>query len=158
MAQNIDILIRENRELTTESLGKPGPKPNLNAEGLPNPIEKQILKSLKKQKKMAINLDSVFSFCGIRFGWDPVIGLIPIIGDFGGTVLGTLFILAAIKRFNPSFGIILLMVINVILDMLVGIFPVIGDFVDVLFKANLRNYNLIEKHVMKKHQISELPR
>ena len=38
------------------------------------------------------------------------------------------------------------MVLNAALDMLVGLVPILGDLVDVGWKANLRNLALLERH------------
>jgi hypothetical protein len=38
------------------------------------------------------------------------------------------------------------MVLNAALDMLLGVVPVLGDLVDIGWKANLRNLALLERH------------
>jgi hypothetical protein len=92
-------------------------------------------------------LDDGFRIPGtqIRFGLDPILGLLlPGVGDAAGA-LGTfsLFLLA-LRRGVPNV-VLLRMALNVGVDALLGILPVIGDLFDLGFKANRRNLALIEQ-------------
>ncbi|KAJ2586231.1 hypothetical protein EV177_009802 [Coemansia sp. RSA 1804] len=96
-------------------------------------------------------MDSKFTCCCMfKFGLESLIGLIPIIGDFAG-VIASLMLVACIRRqFELPAFIVSQMFINIALDFGVGLIPILGDIVDVMFKANMRNYNLVQKYVKDK--------
>ncbi len=80
------------------------------------------------------------------FGIDPIIGLLPAGGDMIGTVLSAYIVLEG-ARFRLSLPTLTRMVFNVLLEMIVGVIPFIGDLFDVGWKANARNLRLIESHL-----------
>ncbi|MEX2118421.1 MAG: DUF4112 domain-containing protein [Pirellulales bacterium] len=92
--------------------------------------------------------DSVFRVPGLgwRFGWDPLIGLIPGIGDTATTLI-SLYILTAAARKGVSRGTMLRMAMNVAVDYLVGSIPLVGDLFDAYWKANQRNVALLRRRV-----------
>ena len=73
-------------------------------------------------------LDDAFRVPGttIRFGWDPLIGLVPWAGDVLTAVLSGAIILQAHHLGVPRV-VQLRMIANVAIDVLVGAIPVIGD-------------------------------
>jgi hypothetical protein len=93
-------------------------------------------------------LDSAFSIPGtrIRFGLDPLIGLVPGIGDAVGAVFSGYLILQA-SRLGAPRSTITRMIANVAIDTVVGWVPLLGDLFDVGWKANTRNLALLEQHV-----------
>lgn len=91
--------------------------------------------------------DDLFQIPGtrIRFGLDPIIGLIPGAGDLtAGAISG--LIMLAMARYGASGEVILKMTGNILLDYLLGSIPVIGDVFDIGFQANRRNLRLMEEH------------
>ncbi len=75
---------------------------------------------------------------------DPLIGLVlPGIGDAIGSVIG-FYIVAVAWRRRVSPVIIARMILNLGLDMVLGILPIVGDALDFSFKANQRNAKLLE--------------
>jgi len=82
---------------------------------------------------------------GYRIGIDPIIGLIPGIGDVIGTVFSFYIIYEAIRLGIPK-RILLRMCGNVLLESIVGEIPILGDIFDAVWKANIRNLQLIELH------------
>jgi hypothetical protein len=79
-----------------------------------------------------------------RFGLDPILGFVfPAVGDLVGSALGLYIVGIAIKRRLPKVA-IARMLLNLGIDMVVGIIPFIGDAADVAFKANERNLRLLE--------------
>jgi hypothetical protein len=78
----------------------------------------------------------------IRFGLDGIVGFIPGIGDFIGGIASCIIILAAWAR-GVSYVTISRMVANVGIEVLVGSVPVLGDFFDIAWRANRRNYALL---------------
>ena len=82
---------------------------------------------------------------GYRIGLDPIIGLIPGIGDVVASALSIWLIWDAaclgLKKRH-----LLLMVINVLVETLAGTIPLIGDIFDAAWKANAKNMQLVETH------------
>jgi hypothetical protein len=92
-------------------------------------------------------LDSQFRMPGtnFRFGIDPLIGLIPGVGDFV-TFLISSMMLATLARNGASGYVLARMVFNVVLDTLIGAIPIAGDLFDFAFKSNQRNLRLLQEH------------
>jgi len=79
-------------------------------------------------------------------GLDPILGLIPGIGDAAGAVLAAWIIVEAF-RMGASRATLVRMAGNVALDAGLGAIPVLGDIFDFAWKANLRNVALLERHL-----------
>lgn len=78
---------------------------------------------------------------------DPLIGmLLPGIGDVLGSVAGLYIVVLAVRR-RVSRLVIARMLLNLGLDALFGLVPVVGDIVDFKFKANRRNADLLAARV-----------
>ena len=82
----------------------------------------------------------------LRFGLDPILGLIPGAGDAAGAVLAGWILVEAI-RLGASRATVIRIAGNVALDAVVGAVPVLGDIFDFAWKANLRNVALLERHL-----------
>lgn len=78
---------------------------------------------------------------GYRIGLDPIIGLIPGIGDVLSTLISAALIVQAQRAGIPR-ATLLRMVANVGIDAVVGAIPVAGDVFDFAFKANQKNLQL----------------
>jgi hypothetical protein len=100
-------------------------------------------------------LDSWFRIPGtsIRFGLDGIIGLVPGIGDILAGLASCIIILAAWARGAP-YVTIARMLMNLALDVIIGTVPLFGDFFDIAWKANRRNYALLTRHLEhpRRHQ------
>lgn len=81
---------------------------------------------------------------GIRFGLDPILGLVPGLGDVAGAMLSGYLVLLA-SRAGASRTTILRMLANVAVDTAGGSLPVLGDAFDVAWKSNSRNLALLER-------------
>lgn len=79
----------------------------------------------------------------IRFGLDGIIGLVPGVGDVIGGIASSVIIMAAWMRGVPYIT-VTRMVVNVGIEVLVGTIPIVGDMFDVAWRANRRNYALLE--------------
>ena len=92
-------------------------------------------------------LDDAFRVPGtsITFGWDPLIGLVPWVGDVLTAVFSCAIILQAHHTRVPRV-VQLRMVMNVAIDVIVGVLPVVGDVADVFWKSNAKNFALLERH------------
>ena len=98
-------------------------------------------------RRWAVLLDSAFRIpgTGIRFGLDAIVGLIPGLGDISTPVFAALLLLHAVRMRLPLV-VQARMVFNAGFDMLIGMVPILGDLVDIGWKANLRNLALLERH------------
>jgi hypothetical protein len=81
---------------------------------------------------------------GIRFGLDPILGLVPGLGDVAGAALACYLVLLA-QRLGAPRAVLLRMLGNVAADTIGGTVPLIGDAFDVAFKSNTRNLALLER-------------
>ena len=104
-------------------------------------------RALPALRKWAVLLDSAFQVPGtrMRFGIDPIIGLLPGGGDLITGFFSVVILLHAVRLRIPKV-IVGRMVINAGLDLVTGVVPVLGDLFDAGFKANLRNLALLERH------------
>jgi hypothetical protein len=74
---------------------------------------------------------------------DPLVGLVlPGIGDVLGSLLGLYIVIVAARR-RVSLIVIARMLINLLVDMVIGVIPLVGDSADFAFKANKRNVQLL---------------
>jgi hypothetical protein len=103
--------------------------------------------TLEAMRRYAVLLDSQFRIPGtrIRFGLDAILGLIPGVGDISTPAFAALLLVQGVRMRLPIV-VQARMVLNSAIDMLVGFVPVLGDLVDIGFKANLRNLALLERH------------
>ena len=92
-------------------------------------------------------LDDIFRIpmTGIRFGLDPVIGLIPGVGDWITGAISFLILVAGWRRGLPRVA-LARMVVNIGIDSLVGTMPVLGDLFDVGWKSNRKNFTLLQAY------------
>ena len=81
-----------------------------------------------------------------RFGLDPIVGLIPVIGDSASAIVSALTLLYAARCGLPKI-LLARMSLNVLINEFVGIIPVIGDAFSFWFKSNTRNYELLQRHM-----------
>ncbi|MEH1795309.1 DUF4112 domain-containing protein [Nostoc sp.] len=104
--------------------------------------------TLKRLRQLSRLLDNIVTIPGtkIGFGLDPILGLIPIGGDFLGVMFSSYIILEA-ARLGVSRATLGKMVFNVIVDGLVGTVPVLGDFFDFAWRANTNNIKLLEEYL-----------
>jgi len=81
-----------------------------------------------------------------KFGFDAVVGLIPVVGDLIGAVLSGYIVLEAARAEVPTLT-LARMLVNVGVEVLVGAVPALGDLFDAAWKANMRNVALLERHL-----------
>ena len=112
-------------------------------------METDLETDVQRARKLAQLLDSQFSVAGIKFGLDAIVGLIPGVGDLATTLAG-LYPVWVAQRHGLGKVVRGQMLLNLLIDFLVGSVPVLGDVFDVGFKANLKNVKLLEKALAKR--------
>jgi hypothetical protein len=90
-------------------------------------------------------LDRSIPIGGYRIGLDPLLGLLPGVGDTIMAAAATVIIYDA-ARLGLPVHVLARMVGNVLIDTVVGAVPVLGDFFDFAWQANARNLRLVERH------------
>lgn len=98
-------------------------------------------------KRFAWFMDANFKipFTGIRFGLDPILSLIPGIGNIA-TYLIAAFLVWQMQRNGAGKKVYVKMLGNILLDATISFIPVLGTIFDVGYKANNRNINLLIAH------------
>lgn len=102
------------------------------------------LRDLRRCQALAWLLDARFAIGRFRFGIDAIVGLAPVAGD---VLMGLVGLYMAFVAWRHGLGAwtVLRIVLNIVLDVLLGAFPVLGDGADILFKAHLRNVRVLER-------------
>lgn len=92
-------------------------------------------------------MDSQFRLPGtrFRFGLDPLLGLLPIVGDLSSTIVSVALLLT-MMRHGASGAVVVRMGLNILLDTVVGAIPFIGNVFDFAYKSNERNVALLRRH------------
>ena len=98
-------------------------------------------------------LDSAFVVPGTtyRIGLDPIIGLIPWIGDLVSPLF-TIALLWQARDVHVPKVVLLRMIFNAAIDAIVGTIPIAGDLFDFGWKANQWNLALLERHAYEERR------
>jgi len=101
-----------------------------------------------RARGLARLLDDLIRIPGtnIGIGLDPIIGLIPGVGDVIGGLMSSYILMVAAQEGVPT-SVLTRMLGNIALDSLVGVVPVVGDLFDVSVKSNRRNVDLLERYL-----------
>ena len=105
---------------------------------------------IERIRQAARVLDSAIPIPGTKysFGIDAVIGLVPGLGDAVGMVFASVILYQAF-RLGASKRLLTRMLYNVGVDGLLGAIPLLGDWHDVVWKANVKNVDLLERHLQQ---------
>ena len=93
-------------------------------------------------------MDSQFKIGSVFFGIDPILGFIPFFGDII-VLLISLYIVSLVKEYPISTFDKTRIYINISIDFLIKLIPIIGSFLSAFFKANMSNMKIIEKYSKK---------
>ncbi|HUH75361.1 MAG TPA: DUF4112 domain-containing protein [Chitinophagales bacterium] len=110
-------------------------------------LYKKVPQELRDISKVVKLMESSFRipFTNRTFGLEPIIGLVPIIGDSIGFIVSS-WIMVALLRNGASGKVIAKMFINIFIDIALAFMPVIGNILDFFFKTNQRNLVLAVEH------------
>ena len=98
--------------------------------------------------RVARLLDSQWRIPGtnMRFGLDPLVGLVPGLGDVATGLVSAYIVLLAARLKLPA-PVMARMAGNVALDVIAGSVPILGSVFDLFYKANRRNFELLRRHL-----------
>ena len=96
-------------------------------------------------KKFTTLLDTQFNILGVRFGLDPLLDFIPGAGSIIGGITSCYIFWIASKLKVPG-NIYFKMSVNILLDLVLGEIPIVGIFLDIFYKSNVKNLKLLEKY------------
>jgi hypothetical protein len=108
---------------------------------------------LKQAQDIANTLDTAVKipFLGLRVGLDFLIGLVPGIGDAIVLLLSWRIVYLGKKMGVPK-PVLTQMVRNSLIDFGLGCIPLVGDIVDIFYKANTKNVQLMERWWISNHK------
>lgn len=92
---------------------------------------------------------------GIRFGLDPLLGLLPGAGDAVASLIGSTILILAAKLQVPRI-VLVRMSSNMAINAIVGAVPLVGDAFSVWFRSNTRNAELLRRHAAAERRPSTL--
>ena len=120
------------------------PEPEIIPPGMPEQPRAERI-SDEALETLATLLDDLFAIPGtrIRFGLDPLIGLVPGLGDVLTSLASLLILFAAWERGLPRVT-TARMLVNIGIDSLLGAVPVLGDAFDLVWRSNRMNLALLK--------------
>jgi len=112
------------------------------------PLEK--IHAVERAERLAIWLDARFRLpgTGLRFGFDAIVGLVPGLGDTISALIG-LYMLRIGRQIELSRHDMGRMAANLVWGWLIGLVPLLGDCLDLLFRAHLRNATILRRHLQR---------
>lgn len=91
-------------------------------------------------------MDLRFNVLGVRFGIDPLLDVIPGLGNVFSTATSCYLLWIAYQLRVPS-RVFFHMLWNITADALLGSVPVAGVVFDLFFRANVKNFALLETYM-----------
>jgi hypothetical protein len=100
----------------------------------------------RRIRSLSVLMDqSIVLPSGFRIGLDPILGLVPGVGEAVTTVISCYLVYQSALLGLPK-RVLMRMVGNIALESLAGSVPIIGDLFDAVWKANMRNVRLLEQN------------
>ena len=114
---------------------------------LPAPTSFDADERLRWVERVARLMDSQFRLPGtrFRFGLDPLLGLVPIVGDLSTTAVSVALLLTMLRH-GASGAVVVRMALNIFIDTVIGGIPILGSVFDFAYKSNERNVALLRRH------------
>lgn len=104
-------------------------------------------KQNRESQLLAKILDDLIRIPGTdwRFGLDPIIGLLPGIGDGTAASASMFIVFQGMRQGLPRIA-LLRMLLNILINTLLGGVPVVGDAFSAWFKSNRRNVRIMQAY------------
>lgn len=109
------------------------------------PLNAKEQKTYERLKKMQYWMDESVKICGRPVGLDPIVGLLPVVGDCASAAVSLVLVARAAPQLSRYT--VIRMLANVWIDTVTGTVPLLGDLFDVGWKANQRNVAIFEDHM-----------
>ena len=95
-------------------------------------------------------MDEKFRLPGtnFRFGLDPLLNFIPVVGDLSGFAVSAMLLVTMAKH-GASRKLLIRMILNVLIDTIIGAIPLIGLIFDFAYKSNSKNIRLLKEHYVE---------
>ncbi len=100
--------------------------------------------------RMSHVLDDLFEVPGTgrRVGLDPLVGLVPVVGDVVSAAAGA-YLIAEASRFRLPPVVLARMIVNLLVDLALGLVPFLGDLLDFVSKSNAKNLALFRRYALE---------
>jgi hypothetical protein len=82
----------------------------------------------------------------VRVGWDPIVGIVPVLGDLVTAALA-IHIIATARRLGADKSRVRRMILNASIDITIGLVPIAGTVFDAVYRANMRNVELLTDEI-----------
>ncbi len=107
----------------------------------------QVPKELTDVARVVRLMDSSIKipFSSRTIGVEPLIGLIPVVGDSVGFIV-EMVVMVILLRNNGSGKVAAKMGLNILVDIILSVIPVLGNVLDFFVKTNQRNLTLAVEH------------
>lgn len=114
----------------------------------PVPLSPDEQRRLERVRRVATLLDNAIPIPGTRYriGLDPILGLLPGVGDAVGALMAGYILMEAARLGVPG-SVLLRMLFNIGVDSAIGAVPGLGDLFDFVWKADSKNLSLLQRHL-----------
>ncbi|MGB7893936.1 MAG: DUF4112 domain-containing protein [Microcoleus sp.] len=114
----------------------------------PNTLSPSHVASLRRLRRISHLLDNAIPIPGTKYriGLDPILGLIPGGGDLISSIFAGYVVFKSAQMGVPQETLVK-MAANIVFDTVAGTVPVAGDLLDVAWKANVKNIELLDDHL-----------
>lgn len=104
--------------------------------------------SVERARRVSQLLDNAIEIpiINYRIGLDPILGILPVAGDSVSTLLSLYIVFEAI-RVGASARLVAIMLSLIAVDFVIGSIPVLGTLFDAVWKNNVWNVRLLERHL-----------
>jgi hypothetical protein len=113
-------------------------------------VDAEHAKIQDKVDRLARVMDDAIRVPGTNFriGWDGILGFIPGLGGIV-TIVSHLYMVSQASRVGIRKRIYAKMILNALIDFLIGVIPGVGDVCDIFWKSNRKNAELLKSEIAR---------